>query len=61
MTYAAGPNGEVESDGDEDVSYAPSEDEDTEEEDLESEGEDANVWLQDIDVPTHNKRRSRNN
>ena len=42
LTYASNPNGEIESDGDEeDVSYAPSEIPDTEDEELESEGQEA--------------------
>ena len=60
LTYASDPNGEIESDGDEDdVSYAPSEVPDTEDEELESEGEEAEAWLIDVDTPSHTKRRSR--
>lgn len=60
LTYASGPNGEIESDGDEDdASYAPSENPDTEDEELESEGEEAETWLTDVDTPSHSKRRTR--
>ena len=62
MTHVASLNGEIESNGDEDdVSYALSQDVDTEEEELESEGDEANIWLHDVDVPTSSKQRSRKN
>ena len=61
LTYAsAGPNGEIESDGDEDdASYAQSKNPDTEDEELESEGEEAETWLTDEDTPSHTKRHTR--
>ena len=60
LTYASSPNGEIESDGDEDdVNYAPSENLDIEDEELESKGKEAKSWLTDVDMPSHNKRCSR--
>ena len=60
MTYAAGPNGEIESDGDEDDGLCPVRGRGFR--GLESEGDEAEIWLHDdLDLPTGSKRRYRTN